>query len=92
MVDEFLKGLKEPQHISKITEHIVQFKPNTYDRSVMGSLKLEDSGTFIFFKNYYIGLSRINYDVSRLETLNPKKEKKIRSWGGKLYIIFILDK
>jgi hypothetical protein len=64
IVLEYLVKQKEPQHISKITSHVLIYRPKSNDRSILQNLKIDTSGSFLFFKKLYVGLSSKNYDES----------------------------
>jgi len=60
MVKDYLDQFDEPKHISDVTDHILQFR-NTSDKNILSNLKLDKTGTFIFFKKSYIGLGSKKY-------------------------------
>ncbi len=58
---EFLEQFDTPKHITEITEHVLKYRPNSNGKSVYYNLKIDESETFSFFKNYYIGLKKKKY-------------------------------
>jgi HD-GYP domain-containing protein (c-di-GMP phosphodiesterase class II) len=64
IVLEHLERHLEPQHISTITSYVLQFRPKSNEYSILQNLKLDESGSFLFFKNSFVGLTSKNYDKS----------------------------
>jgi len=60
LVKEYLSNYDEPKHISEIADHITKFR-DTNDKNILSNLKLDRSGTFVFFKKSYIGLRDKKY-------------------------------
>lgn len=58
---DFLERSSTPKHITEITEHILKYRPNSNEKSIYNNLKIDESKTFIFFKDSYIGLNNRNY-------------------------------
>lgn len=58
---EFLEQFDTPKHIKKITEYVLKYRPNSNDKSIYYNLKIDESETFIFFKNSYVGLGTKKY-------------------------------
>lgn len=61
---DFLEQSSTPKHITEITEHILKYRPNSNEKSIYNNLKIDESKTFSFFKDYYIGLNNRNYPES----------------------------
>lgn len=59
IVQEYLESFNDPVHISKITDHVLQYR-DTYLRSVLDNLKA-DPEVFCFFPKGYIGLKTKQY-------------------------------
>lgn len=79
IVLEYLERNLEPQHISTITSYVLQFRPKSNEYSILQNLKLDKSGSFLFFKNSFVGLTSKNYDKSYvLVSAENTVEKK--SW------------
>jgi hypothetical protein len=57
MAIEYLNAFSSPKHISEISKHILKYRSNSNEYSILQNLKLEENGIFIFFINGYIGLS-----------------------------------
>ncbi|AXE17953.1 hypothetical protein DR864_09505 [Runella rosea] len=77
IVIEYLENNSSPQHISKIASYVLQFRPNSNEYSIIQNLKLDESETFIFYKNSIIGLSQKIYEdkyiLSDGSKINEKK-------------------
>lgn len=58
---EFLEQYDNPKHISEITEYVLKYRPNSNEKSIYYNLRIDDSETFSFYKNSYIGLKRKKY-------------------------------
>ena len=65
IVEEFLQEVNEPQHISKILEYVLCYRPHTNERSVSTILKVDTIQRFLFFRGSYFGLKSKNYDVNK---------------------------
>lgn len=79
IVIKYLELESEPIHISKISNHVLQYRPDSNEKSIYYNLKIDKSNSFVFFKDMYIGLKRKNYDnVYEQISNNDKIEKK--SW------------
>jgi hypothetical protein len=79
IVSEYLETKNEPKHISEIAEYVLNFRPKTYERSILDNLKADDTKTFVFFKNSTIGLKSKKYDNSFVE-LKQIELQKSKSW------------
>lgn len=64
IVTEFLENYETPKHFSDITSHVLKFRPQTNEYSIIQNLKLDGSEIFIFFKNSLVGLSNKHYDYT----------------------------
>lgn len=60
---EFLENFNTPIHLSEIVSYILKYRPESNDKSIYYNLKIDDSQTFSFFKNSYIGLKSKNYST-----------------------------
>ncbi len=58
---EFLEQSDNPKHISEITEYVLKYRPNSNEKSIYYNLRIDESETFSFFKNSYVGLKNKNY-------------------------------
>lgn len=83
ITQEFLESKIEPVHISEITTHILKYRPQSYERSIMDNLKADKSSTFIFYKNSRIGLSSKIYIESINNDRLIKSNKPIK-WEDSL--------
>lgn len=79
IVSEYLESEIEPKHISDIAEYVLNFRPSTYERSILDNLKADETRTFVFFKNSTIGLNSKKYDSSFVE-LNQIESIESKSW------------
>lgn len=79
IVSEYLESEIDPKHISAIAEYVLNYRPNTYERSILDNLKADETKTFIFFKNSTIGLKSKKYDNSFVE-LNQIDLLESKSW------------
>lgn len=79
IVSEYLESEIDPKHISEIAEYVLNYRPNTYERSILDNLKADETRTFIFFKNSTIGLQSKKYDNSFVE-LNQIDLLESKSW------------
>jgi hypothetical protein len=79
IVFEYLESKNDPKHISEIAEYVLNYRPNTYERSILDNLKADETKTFIFFKNSTIGLQSKKYDNSFVE-LNKIDFLETKSW------------
>ncbi len=59
ITEEYLLNFKTPKHIFEITEHVNKFR-DTNAKNIHANLKLDESGTFEFFPQSFIGLKRRN--------------------------------
>jgi uncharacterized protein YjbI with pentapeptide repeats len=74
---EYLNAYSSPKHISEISKHILKYRSNSNEYSILQNLKLEENGVFIFFTNGYIGLSAKIYANSYTKITDvPAIEKK----------------
>lgn len=58
---EFLAQSDNPKHISEITAYVLKYRPNSNEKSIYYNLRIDESETFSFFKNSYVGLKKKNY-------------------------------
>jgi hypothetical protein len=60
LVKEFLEKYDEPKHIADITAFVNKFR-RTSDKNIMSNLKLDPTGSFVFFRKSFIGLASKTY-------------------------------
>ena len=60
LVKEYLEQFDEPKHISDISDFVIKYR-DTVDKNVLSNLKLDKTGSFVFFKKGYIGLGNKKY-------------------------------
>jgi hypothetical protein len=84
--EEFLLNFNEPQHKKEIEKYVKQFRPKTNANSIYNNLYIDESNTFVFYENYYIGISSKKYsnDFKILsKTASPSKH----TWEESLEIL-----
>ena len=68
------------KHISETTEYILQYRPDTNERSVLTNVKTVKNKKFLFFKNLFVGLASKEYgkkDFQEIENSKKWNEKFI---------------
>ncbi|RZL50783.1 MAG: hypothetical protein EOP00_02695, partial [Pedobacter sp.] len=77
IVEEFLIQFSEPKHISEITEHVLKYRPKSNQYSILQNLKLDESGSYVFFIGSNIGITSKKYesDLKKISEVN-KTDKK----------------
>jgi hypothetical protein len=76
---EFLMEFDEPQHRNELNEYVKQFRPKTNVRSVYNNLCVDESKTFDFFENYFIGLTSKEYSDKYI-LLSETEPTTKRTW------------
>lgn len=76
---EFLEQYDNPKHISEIIEYVLKYRPNSNEKSIYYNLRIDESETFNFFKNSYVGLKKKNYSED-FETLKDSDIIERGSW------------
>lgn len=74
---ELLEKSEMPKHISEIVDHVLLFRPTSNSSNISLNLRLDKSGTFVFFKNSYIGLKYKKYNKIKLKKLEVAKAERI---------------
>jgi len=64
IIEEYLFEEDKPKHLSKITNHVNKFRRDTTQQNVYGNLKLDESKTFQFFGEGFIGLTNKSYNTA----------------------------
>ncbi|MDP2424082.1 MAG: hypothetical protein U1C46_02030 [Bacteroidales bacterium] len=57
---DYLEQQDKPVHLSELSKYVNQYR-KTLDKNIYANLKLDHTGTFIFFKGGFIGLRSKNY-------------------------------
>lgn len=83
---EFLTDFNEPQDTEKLTEYVKQFRPKTNAKSIYNNLYVDESNTFVFFENYYIGLTSKEYS-EHFKLLSKKELPEKRTWEESFEIL-----
>lgn len=86
IVEEFLMQFSEPKHISDITEHVLKYRPKSNQYSILQNLKLDESGSYVFFKGSHIGLTSKKYE-SDLKKLSEVKKTDKKTWEERFEIL-----
>jgi len=60
LATEYLESKESPVHISDLAKHVNKFR-KTLEKNVYSNLKLDQTGTFVFFRGGFIGLSSKDY-------------------------------
>ena len=84
--EEFLLNFNEPQHKKEIEKYVKQFRPKTNANSIYNNLYIDESNTFVFYENYYIGLSSKKYP-DNYKTLSKTASSIKHTWEESLEII-----
>jgi hypothetical protein len=79
IVYDYLESEADPKHISEIAKYVLNYRPSTYERSILDNLKADETKTFIFFKNSTIGIRSKKYSNSFVE-LNQIDSLENKSW------------
>jgi len=84
---EFLEGFDIPKHISEIAEYVSKYREGTYQRSIVDNLKADQSNSFIFFNQGFIGLKRKEtiYNCNKYMNLPKQLGKKILGMKSRKY-------
>lgn len=80
ITSEFLERFNTPKHISKITEYVLNYRPESNEKSIYYNLKIDESQTFVFFKNSQIGLISKKYSTD-YEQLEKTDLRERNSWN-----------
>ena len=62
IVEEFLTSENTPKHISEILDYVLQYRPDTNEKSVLSNIRVEESNTFCFYSGDFVGLQTKNYN------------------------------
>lgn len=86
IAEEYLSQFTTPKHISDITTHVLKYRPKSNLKSILQNLKLDESGSYVFFKDAQIGLSYKNYEDNFKKLSEVKKTDK-KSWEESFQIL-----
>jgi len=78
IVEEYLLKEDSPKHISEIVEYVLQFRPDTNEKSVLSNIKVDESKKFHFFKKAFVGLVSKKYNEKNFQEIENSK-----SWDEK---------
>lgn len=79
IVEEYLMQFSTPKHISDIAEHVLQYRPKSNDKSILQNLKLDESNSYVFFEDSYVGLTAKTYD-SNFKKLSHVRRASKKTW------------
>ncbi|MNS75188.1 Helicase associated domain protein [compost metagenome] len=80
IAEEFLTNYPQPMNIKDIANYVLQFRPESNEKSIIYNLKMEDNNRFTFFKNSFIGLKSKQYNDNKYSLLDSNEKMIIRSW------------
>lgn len=86
IVEEFLMQFSEPKHISDITVHVLKYRPKSNQYSILQNLKLDESGSYVFFKGSHIGLTSKKYESDFKKISEVMKTDK-KTWEERFEIL-----
>lgn len=78
--EEFLSNYTVPMHIKDIAEFVLQYRPESNEKSIIYNLKMEDNNRFLFFKNSFIGLKSKKYNFDEYSLLRDNEKINKKSW------------
>ncbi|MGY0407614.1 MAG: sigma factor-like helix-turn-helix DNA-binding protein [Polaribacter sp.] len=84
--EEFLLNFNAPQHKKEIENYVKQFRPKTNANSIYNNLHADESNTFVFYENYYIGLSSKKYPDD-FKILSKTASSSKHTWEESLEIL-----
>lgn len=84
--EEFLLNFNEPQHKKAIEKYVKQYRPKTNANSIYNNLYIDESNTFIFYENYYIGLTSKNYS-NNFKILTKTASPTRQTWEESLEVL-----
>ncbi len=67
IVEEFLTTQNTPKHISEILSYVLQYRPDTNEKSVLSNIKVEESNKFCFYSGEFVGLQIKNYSPNYVD-------------------------
>jgi hypothetical protein len=80
IAEEFLSNYTEPMNIKDISDFVLQYRPDSNEKSIIYNLKMEDNNRFVFFKNSFIGLKYKKYNLEEYSLLSDNSKTIIRNW------------
>lgn len=81
IAEEFLLNYAEPMNIKDISDFVLQYRPESNEKSIIYNLKMEDNNRFVFFKNSFIGLKSKKYNLDEHLLLNDNEKVIKKSWN-----------
>jgi hypothetical protein len=66
------------KHISEIVEYVIQFRPDTNEKSVLNNIKVDESKKFHFFKKAFVGLVSKKYNENKFQEIKDSKSWNVR--------------
>jgi hypothetical protein len=80
IAEEFLTNYSIPMSIKDIAEFVLQYRPESNEKSIIYNLKMEDNNRFVFFKKAFIGLKSKKYNLNEYFLLNSEEKIINRTW------------
>lgn len=80
IAEEFISNYTVPMNIKDITEFVLQYRPESNEKSIIYNLKMEGNNRFLFFKNSFIGLKSKKYNCDEYLLLNVNEKIIKKSW------------
>lgn len=80
IAEEFLSNYTVPVKIKDVTVYVLQYRPESNEKSIIHNLKMEDNNRFLFFKKSFIGLKSKKYNLDEYSLLSDNAIKIIRTW------------
>ncbi len=72
LVEEYLKSQDGPRRITDILNYVNLYR-KTNEKNVITNLKIDNTGTFIFYKGEVVGLASKHNDSIQYKLLEPRK-------------------
>lgn len=80
IAEEFLSNYTVPMNIKDIAQFVLQYRPESNEKSIIYNLKMEDNNRFLFFKKSFIGLKSKKYNLDEYSLLSDNAKKTTRTW------------
>lgn len=80
IAEEFLSNYTVPMNIKDIAAFVLQYRPNSNEKSIIYNLKMEDNNRFVFFKNSFIGLKSKRYNLDEYSLRSDNAKTITRTW------------
>lgn len=81
IAEEFISNFTEPMNIKAISEFVLQYRPESNEKSIIYNLKMEENNRFVFFKKSFIGLKSKKYNLEVYSLLKDDEKVVKKSWN-----------